>query len=156
MWAPANFPQLPLTTKGFWPLTNHPYMKEVFFFLFYPPLWWDLPNQNALRCVLGIIGKLSLSMGATLWSFRAKVINYSTIFSLQIVWEFEMFLVFLESLERIRFNGIYFIIFSFKVWKKLSFGGFFYIWNSNKLQKLDLEEKISWVCSHLCQRPRVP
>jgi hypothetical protein len=76
-----------------------------------------------------------LSMGATLWSFRAKVINYSTIFSLQIVWEFEVFLVFLESLEQIKFNGIYLIIFRFKVWKKLSFWWIFLYWKFKQITK---------------------
>ncbi len=52
------------------------------------------------------------------------------------------FLVFLENPRWVKFNRVYFTNFKVKVWKILISD--FVVENSNKLQNLGLEGKISW------------
>ncbi len=87
--------------------------------------------------------------GATVWklliieSFFQWILNKFQTENLH--WNFEVFLVLLESDRQITFNSVYFTIFKAKVWRIFTFFFIdFVTGNSNQLQKLGLEGKFSW------------
>jgi hypothetical protein len=84
----------------------------------------DLPNHCASCHTLDIFKKLSMSRGAsnwfeTFWRHSVEDTDYWTIFFMKIKqnqswklhWNLGVFLVLLESLQRVRFNRLYFTIF---------------------------------------------
>ncbi len=93
---------------------------------------WDPPNQDASDCILGLFRKLWRKMGASawfhgVWTCGAKVLEYWIIFSLKIKlhisWKFRrnwnVNLVLLKRSWWAGFNGIYLVIFGFKMWEIL-------------------------------------
>jgi len=61
-----------------------------------------------------------------------------------VYWNLGVFLVLLENSWWDRFNRFFFTIFRVKVWKRMMFWMNFVVGNSDNLQKLGLEGKISW------------
>ncbi len=114
----------------------------------------DLQNHSASCHTFGIVGKLSMRRDALTWFefglrlFQAmmwEVIDHYSQWKLNKIEScigiWVVFLVLLESPRWVRFNRVYFTIFRAKVWKVLMFLVKFVAKNSNKLQKLGLEEK---------------
>jgi hypothetical protein len=110
---------------------------------------WDLPNHGTSCHALGIFGKLLMSrvhecslklFGATVWNHFSMKIKSNQIKKLY--WNLAASLVFLESPWWVRFNRL---ISQFSELRcgRYFFWGDFVAGNSNKLQKLGLERKIS-------------
>ncbi len=94
----------------------------------------DPPNRDASDRVLGVFGKLLTRRGAWawfhgVWTCDAKVLEYWMISSLKIKlnssWNFQrnwnVPLVLLQRTWSARFNGIYLVIFGFRMWEILIF-----------------------------------
>jgi hypothetical protein len=60
-----------------------------------------------------------------------------------------VYLVLLESSCWVGFNEVYFITFILKVWKILNFEWILLWKTQTNYNKLGLEGKMSWMCSHL-------
>jgi hypothetical protein len=106
--------------------------------------------------LLASLRKLSMSRGALTWFdlrlFESAVWKMST--SIELFFEWKLNKIKTEyyigiwgcswkSFWWVKFNRVYFTIFRAKVWKIFLVN--FVTKNSNKLQKLGLEEKITWV-----------
>ncbi len=123
---------------------------------------WNFPNQITSYNAIDIFKNLTMNRGAQIWvekfwSYNAKAIDYWTIFLIKINKIIKkkfrsnpkVYLVLLESNSWIRFNEIYFIIFILNMWKILNFEWILLLKIQNFYNKLGLERKMSWVCSHL-------
>ncbi len=120
-------------------------------------LCWNFPNQITSSNVIDIFENQAMTWVEIFCSYNAKVIDYWTIFLINInkiinrifYSNPKVYLVLLESNCWVRFSEIYFIIFILKVWKILNFKWILLLKIQTNYNKLGLERKMSWVCSHL-------
>ncbi len=121
--------------------------------------WWNFPNQITWYNVIDIFENLTMNRGAltwveSFWSYNAKVIDYWTIFLIN------MNKIINRNYTRIqRFTRCCFkVIAKLYLMKFISYSEFwmnYFVENSNKLQQIGFRRKMSWVCSHLAPTTHV-
>ncbi len=158
--------------KKIWIIHNHSFYTKIIYTWFnvlmkvnsfvFIQLCWNFPNQTTSYNAIDIFENLTMNRGAltwveSFWNYNAKVIDYWTIFKIKfnkiINRNFysnpKVYLALLESNRWVKFNEIYFTIFILKVWKILNFEWILLLKIQTNCNKLGLERKMTWACSHL-------
>jgi hypothetical protein len=122
---------------------------------------WNFPNQIVSYNTIGIFENLAMNMGActwveSFWNYNAKVIDYWTIFLINMNKIINRNLTQIQKciwccwkvvtkLDLIKFISQ----FSYLKWNILNFEWILLLKIQKNHNKLGLEGKMSWVCSHL-------
>jgi hypothetical protein len=120
---------------------------------------WNFPNQITSYNAIDIFENLIMNRGAStwvemFWSYNAKVIDYWTIFLINIIKIINRKFIWIQRCTWCCWKIIVELdlmkLFSlFKVWKILNFEWIFLLKIQTNYKKLGLEGKMNWVCSHL-------